>query len=163
MDVRDNPGGNSNACLKILNALNMRPGEYGSIIRFSKPASEQCGYLRKSGEITFKPINNAKQNKNIELIVVENENTFSSATMLAVWVQDGHLGKIIGQPSGNSPSSYGDVIQFQLNNSKLFGIVSYKQWIRPDIDKTNQKELIPDIVVPANKDALEAAIDTLKG
>ncbi len=162
IDVRDNPGGNSEVCLAILNALGMKPGEYGRVIRFSKPASEQVSYLRQDGDVTTAPNNNAIPNKNIQLEVLTNEQTFSSATMLAVWVQDGHLGKIIGQPSGNSPSSYGDIIRFQLNNSRLFGSVSHKQWIRPDITKTNQNELIPDIVVPNDKDALNIAINSFK-
>jgi hypothetical protein len=159
VDVRDNPGGNSDACKEILNALGMRTGTYGGIVRFSKPASQQRGYLRQSGGVSFKANNDAKPNNKIQLYVITNENTFSSATMLAVWVQDGHLGKIVGSPSANSPSSYGDVINFQLNNSKLYGIVSHKQWIRPDVNKINQKELVPDIPVPDSGDALATALD----
>lgn len=158
VDVRDNPGGNSDACLQILNALDMTPGVYGRVIRFSKPASEQNGYLRKSGKMVSEPVDSAKRNPNIKLTVLTNENTFSSAAMLAVWVRDGRLGKIVGQPSSNKPSSYGDIIHFQLNNSRLCGIVSHKQFTRPDITQTDQTELTPDIVVPPDGDALKAAL-----
>ena len=43
IDVRGNPGGDSNACLRILEALGMREPYYGSVIRFSKEAKEQGG------------------------------------------------------------------------------------------------------------------------
>lgn len=154
VDVRDNPGGSSLVCTKILNALGMEPGTYGSVTRFSRPAQEQRGYLRSGGAVTIASNNNAKPNDTLQLRVITNENSFSSATMLAVWTQDGHLGKVVGQPSANMPSSYGDVIMFQLNNSKLYGTVSYKQWTRPDIAKTSEPELVPDILVPENDDAM---------
>lgn len=34
VDARNDPGGDSNACLTVLKALNMSPGEYCSVIRF---------------------------------------------------------------------------------------------------------------------------------
>ena len=37
-----------------------------------------------------------------------------------------------------SPSSFGDIICFQLENSKLKGSVSHKKWIRPDIHKDKE-------------------------
>ncbi len=158
IDVRDNPGGNSLACSKLLRALGMEEGQYGSVIRFSPEASEQRGYIRTSGSVIFKPDNQAKPNKRIDLYVLVNRNTFSSANMLAVWVQDGKLGKIAGQSPANAPSSYGDILYFKLKNSGLFGTVSHKKWTRPDTAKDEQTELIPDIPVPEDGDALAAVL-----
>lgn len=82
--------------------------------------------------------------------------------MFAVFVRDGNLGTIIGRASSNSPSSYGDIIQFQLENSKLIGQVSHKKWIRPDISKEDEKVLEPDIYVDYGEDLLERALKEIK-
>ena len=79
--------------------------------------------------------------------------------MLAVWVSDGNLGKIIGRPSSNMPSNYGNVLNFQLKNSKLLGQISHTKWIRPDISKNKEMVLEPDIYVEYGDDILERAID----
>lgn len=158
LDVIDNPGGNSMACSMILEALDMVPGNYGAVIRFSPLAQEQRGYLRKSGSIEYKSSNKAVKNEDINLYVLTNEVTFSSAQMLCVWVSDGDLGTLVGRPSSNKPSSYGDVLTYQLKNSNLIGQVSYKKWRRPDVSKDNEPILEPDIYVEYGDDILEAAL-----
>lgn len=162
IDLEDNSGGNSLACYKILEALKITPGSYGSVIRFSELAQEQRGYLRKSGSVEFKSNNEASPNNNINLYVITNENTFSSAQMLSVWVSDGNLGTIVGRPSSNKPSSYGDIIYFQLGNSKLKGCVSHKKWIRPDITKDKESILNPDIYVDYGEDSLEKVLEKIR-
>lgn len=163
IDVRDNPGGSSDACLALLRAMGMEPGSYGGTVRFSGPAADQRGYVRRSGFLRFDPGSRSVPNPDVRLCVVTNEKTFSSATMLAVWVRDGHLGKVVGRPSGNKPSSYGDVILFQLANSRLYGSVSHKQWLRPDASRNDRPELVPDVTVPDGGDSLKAAADLLNG
>lgn len=162
IDVEDNPGGNSLACTKILEALKITPGSYGSVIRFSELAQEQRGYIRKSGSVKFKSNNDVSPNNNINLYIITNENTFSSAQMLAVWVSDGKLGTIVGRPSSNKPSSYGDIIYFQLDNSKLKGSVSHKKWVRPDITKDKENTLEPDIYVEYGEDSLKKVLEKIK-
>lgn len=157
IDVRGNGGGSSTACENLLRAMSMSYGEYGSTTRYSTPASQQRGYLRRSGSYTVVRNNTSVKNNKVHLYVLTDAGTFSSATMLGVWVQDGHLGKVVGQPSANAPSCYGDIIEFQLNNSKLFGSVSHKIWLRPDAS-ANQNELVPDVPVPDGQDALETAL-----
>lgn len=158
VDVRGNGGGNSDVCKDILEALGMEPGEYGVLVRYSKPAQAQNGYLHSSGVYRMASNNAAKPNSHIQLRVLTDAGTFSSATMLAVWVQDGRLGKIVGQPSANMPSNYGDNIYFTLNNSGLQGSVSHKQWLRPDSSKDAERELTPNIQTPDGADALQAAL-----
>lgn len=158
VDVTDNPGGNSMACSMILDALDMVPGRYGSVIRFSPLAQEQRGYLRKNGSIEYKRSNEAVKNEDINLYILTNEVTFSSAQMLCVWVSDGNLGTIVGRPSSNMPSNYGDVLSYQLSNSKLIGQVSHKKWTRPDIRKDDEPILEPDIYVEDGEDILDAAL-----
>ena len=113
---------------------------------------EPSGYYEQAPDAAA-----AKRNPEINLVVLTDYSTYSSATMLAVFTQDGKLGKIIGQPSSNSPSAYGDVLDFKLKNSGLTIGVSYKRFIRPDT-KADQRMLQPDILVPLGEDALQSAL-----
>ena len=56
---------------------------------------------------------------------------------------------------GNMPSSYGDILYFQMPNSLLIFTVSYKYFIRPDATKSNLP-LLPDVQVPAHETLEEA-------
>ena len=85
--------------------------------------------------------------------------TFSSATMLLVFVRDAGLGTIIGEPSANMPSAYGDIIYFTLDNSHVWGTISHKRFIRPD-GENEERMLIPDIQTEP-EDALEEALKYL--
>lgn len=162
VDVADNPGGNSQACSMILEALNINPGHYGGVIRFSPLAQEQRGYLRKSGYIKYKNNNVAVENEDINLYVITNENTFSSSQMLAVWVSDGKLGTIVGRPSSNMASCYGDILTFQLENSKIKGQISHKKWTRPDKTKDDERVLDPDFYVEYGEDILEKTMKVIE-
>ncbi|SCJ93353.1 C-terminal processing peptidase [uncultured Clostridium sp.] len=162
VDVADNPGGNSQACSMILEALNINPGYYGGVIRFSPLAQEQRGYLRKSGYVKHKNNNISVENEDINLYVITNENTFSSSQMLAVWVSDGDLGTIVGRSSSNMPSCYGDILTFQLENSKIKGQISHKKWTRPDKTKDDERVLNPDVYVEYGEDILEKTMEVIE-
>ena len=64
--------------------------------------------------------------------------------MMAVFVRDGKLGKIVGEASSNNPCSYGDIIYYSLPNSKINGTISHKQFIRPDASLKKERMLVPD-------------------
>lgn len=162
IDVRYNPGGSSMVCSKILDAMKIKPGSFGSIIRFSPLAQKYRGYLRKSGYIKIEGENTSVKNDDINLYVITNESTFSSAQWLATWVKDGKLGTIVGQSSSNMPSSYGDALLFQLENSKLEGQISFKKWTRPDETKDNERALEPDVKVNYGEDPLEKVLELIK-
>ena len=162
IDVRDNPGGASRASNMLLDSVKIKPGHFGSIIRFSPLAQERYGYLRKSGFISYDRSNDVVRNEDINLYILTNEQTFSSAQWLATWVKDGELGTIVGRPSRNMPSSFGDVLQFQLKNSKLDGQISYKKWTRPDETKDGERVLEPDVYVDYSEDALSKTIELIK-
>lgn len=160
IDVRGNMGGDSNACLRILEAMGMREPYYGSVIRFSKEAKEQGGVPIDHGIIETKGSTlMAKANEDVQLIVLSDHITFSSATMLCVWVRDGKLGKIVGEPSTNEPNSYGDILMFQLENSGLVMSVSYKKFTRPD-SSNNEDMLVPDVQT-SSEDAYDKAVELL--
>jgi hypothetical protein len=75
---------------------------------------------------------------------------------MAVWVQDGDFGIIIGEPSSNAPSAFGDMLNFTLPRTRIDVRVSYSRFVRPDVD-ADQATLVPDIAVPSDQ-ALEAAL-----
>lgn len=158
IDIQNNPGGNSNAGKILLETLGMTTGSYGCVIRMSDLAQNRYGYIRNWGHISFKGNNRSIRNKDLELFILMNEYSYSSATMLATWVSDGNLGTIVGRPSSNSPSCYGDILNFQLPHSRIKGIVSYKKWIRPDKTKDRDNILETDIYVDYSNDALETVL-----
>lgn len=102
----------------------------------------------------------AKRNEKIKLVVLTDEGTFSSATMMAVFVKDGCLGTIIGRPSKNSASNYGDILPYQLPDSGIIVGISYKRFLRPDTE-ADPKVVMPDIVTEYGQDILQTAIDYL--
>ena len=160
IDVRENGGGNSNACVRLLEAMDMKAPQYDMVIRYSKDAKEQRGYLRSNGMYRWNAKSDGKQNEEIDLVVLCDRYTFSSATMMCVYVRDGKLGTIIGEPSSNMPNAYGDILYFVLPNSHLYGTVSHKQFIRPD-ETNNERMLVPEIQT-TSEDAYDAAVKYLK-
>ncbi|MBD5484452.1 MAG: hypothetical protein HDR18_02825 [Lachnospiraceae bacterium] len=159
IDARGNGGGNSNACKRLLGAMGMKGPGYDMLIRFSDEASEQVGYLRDSGTFRWNGSAKCTVNDNVRLVVLCDRYTFSSATMLCVWVRDGKLGTIIGEASSNTPSSYGDILYMSLPNSHILATVSHKQFIRPDENNT-ERALTPDIQTSPDG-AYQSAIDFL--
>ena len=93
IDVRDNRGG-FGGMHKIVKAMGMNP-KLRRYIRYSDLASKQRN-VRSEGFMQYDPDKTkAKRNENIQLVVLTNEITYSSATMMAVFVQDGYLGTVI--------------------------------------------------------------------
>ena len=163
IDVRDNGGGNSIVGRKLLAAMDMDVPSYGSYTRNSELSAKQ-----RSGsgglELVFneRDASTAKSNDDISLAVLTNDITFSSATMLGVWVQDGGLGTIIGQPSSNSPNAFGDMLYIRLPESGIDLPISHRQFLRPD-PEADPATLHPDIFVELGDDALEIALEYLSG
>ena len=161
IDARGNPGGDSEACSLLLNELGMSVPDMTVICRYSSFAAEQRGYTEKEGIATYKESIEVEESGNsIELVVLSDKYTFSSATLLCTWVRDGKLGKIIGEASSNQPNAYGDILVFTLKNSKLEIGIPHKKFIRPDQYK-EENMLVPDIETSA-EDAYQQGIEYLK-
>lgn len=161
IDIRDNGGGDSIVGEKLLDAMGMSVPSYGCYIRFSELSEKQRGESGGEEVVYYEPTTkSAQSNNNISLSILTNNNTFSSATILGVWVQDGKLGNVIGQPSSNSPTSYGDMLSFHLPVSGIDFSISHKKFLRPDSD-ADPTTLHPDILAESNEDALELALDYL--
>ena len=157
IDVRGNGGGNSNACTRLLSAMGMGAPQYDMLVRYSPLARQQRGYLRTDGQFHFRGSNApVKRNEQVRLAVLCDRDTFSSATMMCVYVRDGGHGVLIGEPSSNMPSAYGDILSFSLIHSHVNGVISHKQFIRPDENNT-ERMLMPDVLVDP-KSAYDAAM-----
>ncbi|HHX69665.1 MAG TPA: hypothetical protein GX708_16665 [Gallicola sp.] len=162
IDLRHNGGGNSEAGRFLLEAMDMAPPSYGSLVRLGPLYTEKAENIKRAeGFIEYKAnLSDSIKNSSINLVVLTSIETFSSATMFGVWVQDGQLGTIIGQASKNAPNAYGDMLIFDLPNTKLSLEVSYKYFIRPD-ENNSKDTLKPDILVPFEEDSLDVAINFL--
>lgn len=163
IDVRDNPGGNSYANEIIFQSLKIKPGYFGGTERYSKEVSSFIKSKPQTGSDSFERSNDVVKNENIELYVLMNENSFSSAQWLATIVSDGELGTLVGKPSRNTPSSYGNAIPFKLDNTNIQGQMSFTKWLRPDENKDDVKVLEPHIKIEDGEDALEKTLEIIKG
>lgn len=160
IDVRGNGGGNSNACTRLLNAMGMQAPQYDMLVRYSPLAHQQRGYLRTEGQYRFRGSNTpVKRNEQVKLAVLCDRYTFSSATMMCVYVRDGGHGVLIGEPSSNMPSAYGDILSFSLPQSHVNGVISHKQFIRPD--ETNTERMLEVDIAVDPQTAYEAAMEWL--
>ena len=152
VDLRGNGGGNSwvaNEFFKYLDVEEYR--SWNSAVRFG-------WYLLKNEDISYQ---NRKKPQVFsgDLYVVTDTWTYSAAMDFAMMVADNDLGMIVGKPSGNLPDSYGDLLRFQLPNSKLPMYVSYKKWCRIDQTKAGQP-IMPDVEA-ASAEALEKVYELL--
>ena len=144
VDLRNNSGGNSAVIEEFI--------KYVDIDNYKAFSS-----VARYGPYTFKN-SNEKHNKKYNdflykgnIYVLSSSKTFSSGMMFSVTLQDNNIAKVIGEPSSNSPCSYGDVINFCLPNSKLLLKTSYKKFIRPDTAVANESIQRVDYNVKSNE------------
>lgn len=145
VDLRRNGGGNSEVANEFIRYLPIdKYTNFGRKIRM-----KYWIFNSNVKSIPNKKYENLLYDGNV--YVLTSKSTFSSATQFAVLLRDNNLCKIIGEPSGNKPSAYGDVLSFQMPNSKLAFTVTYKQFYRPDVSRDKDKVLVPDYYVNADK------------
>ncbi len=80
-----------------------------------------------------------------KLIFITGNGTFSSAGDMVTIAYDNNLGMVIGEPMGQKPTSYGDILYFTLPNSGIEGSVSHKVFKRPMRSRSSEKTIYPDI------------------
>lgn len=153
VDLCDNGGGNSWVANEFLRYIDVDEyASWDSAVRYG-------WYLYKNKNVRYQ---NEKKPQVFsgDIYVLTNIFTYSSAMDFAMLIRDNHLGIIIGETSGNLPDSYGDILDFQMPNSKLAVSISFKRWYRLDQSKSGQP-LTPDIEVEDNK-ALEKAYEEIE-
>lgn len=155
IDLRQNSGGNSMVVDEFFRYLdvdqvatfggaNIRFGPYLAKFSVGAQPNEKFTDLTYTGKI----------------YILTSPKTFSSATDFGAAISDNRLGEIVGETSGNMPTSYGDVLAFMTPNTQLIFYVSHKQFFRVDQSK-NDLPLIPDYEVPADQ-ALEKVLELVK-
>jgi len=153
VDVRRNGGGDSKVIDEFIHYLNVESyTTYGGTVRYSSQARAQRGYGRRRGSREF-PQERRVNNPDPTLVfdgavyVLTSTATFSSGSWFATILGDNDLATIVGEPTGNAPSSYGDILRFQAPNSKLLFTVSHKYWQRPDPGRDPSDALYPDLSI----------------
>ncbi|QZE13632.1 hypothetical protein K4L44_13810 [Halosquirtibacter laminarini] len=82
-----------------------------------------------------------------KVVFIQNSNTYSSAGMLITTAMDNNIGIVIGDKSSYKPCSCGDLLSFELPNTKIKGFVSHKIFKRPNISQCNIECLVPDVLL----------------
>lgn len=143
VDLRGNGGGNSSVADEFLT--------YIDVEKYNRwDCDIRLGWLlwrKRPGMMTNRRKNNPFGGN---LYVLTDVNTYSSAMDFAMLIKDNNIGELIGETSGNMPNSYGDIVYFQLPNTKLGLIVSFKKWYRVDMTK-NEEPLTPDYEVDSQR------------
>lgn len=154
VDVRSNTGGNSQCLNELMTYIDVDTYEdYSGDVRGSWQAWLQRGILfSKSAQPSIK--NNEKRSNAFdgEIVVLTSGYTFSSGNWFAVVLKDNGLATIVGEPTGNMPTSYGDTLRFQLNNSGIHVNMAFKKWHRPNEQADGEDSLYPDVSIPARLD-----------
>ena len=158
IDIRNNPGGNSELADYLISAIYSKPYKANSKILI-KRSEQYYTYMRGYFSWWFKPflifikqINDYKQTPigmvyedikgfknpinikyrfkgNIYLLI--NSNTFSTALGFATVIKDYNIGHIIGEQTKSEVNEFGDIYPFDLPNSGLWVWTSAKRYIRP--------------------------------
>jgi hypothetical protein len=171
VDLRRNAGGNSAVVDEFLRYLDVdRYTRFGMELRNSAEARAQrtdlalFGWIGQNKREPTKVKNpRVKQPFHGELYVLTSKTTFSSGNWFAVIVRDNQLGKVVGEPTGNAPSSYGDRLAFTLSNSGLAYGISYKYWRRPDPKRDPAGSIVPDRLIPTTREHIIAGTDPVRG
>ncbi|MCL2498135.1 MAG: S41 family peptidase [Symbiobacteriaceae bacterium] len=154
-DVRDNPGGVSTFWQHFFSYLQLDPGLYGKIERYSQLNTRNPNIMGASlQEPQVAPL----QDNPWEIVVLTNENSYSGAVWLATMLHDGGLGTVIGREPGSSPTMFGNPVEFILPHTALRGVISSSFFIRPNplYDLTGDQLVAKTI--PYGEDILEAAL-----
>jgi hypothetical protein len=190
LDLRDNGGGSSLVGERLLSAMGVElQGEPGKIWRFSDVYTDFVEFILEIGFFhgdmveqveemilefrelypepgyTFTPSYLAiPDNPNdVFVSVLTNIESYSAATMIAYMIQDSRLGNVIGTPSRNAPSSFGEgMFLFLLPDSYLSQIFVSTAWFLRLDQNAPQHTVVPDILVE-DDDALYAAVEFLRG
>lgn len=154
IDISRNGGGNS---LIIEELLKYFPIEtytnYGTSIRY------------RLFDLNYQPreVKNKVYDELIfegQVYLITSPNTFSSAAMLTAIFKDNQLGVIYGEPMGNQPSMYGDILQYQLKNSGFPITLTYKFFTRPNGVITDET-IMPDVLINS-EDAYQKILEDIR-
>lgn len=94
-----------------------------------------------------------------EVYVLVSPTTFSSAQLFTALLQDNHLGLVVGEPTGNATSFYGDQLWLDIPHTELRFSMGASWLARPDPTRPDEATLTPDVVVPTTRQDMLDGID----
>ncbi|WP_281515152.1 S41 family peptidase [Phocaeicola sartorii] len=164
VDMRYNGGGNSLLGNMLLEALNIHLSDIESYRTYIRPSSFLKEFypflLDKSAEMNDKTLAEQNQDRRMgkevplskhkytgKVVFIQGQNTFSSANYLLTTVKDNHLFPIIGMPTSQKPTCYGDIIPISLPFTGTKGYVSHSFFRRPDSLLDEETTLMPDTLI----------------
>ncbi|MCM1334855.1 MAG: S41 family peptidase [Bacteroides sp.] len=154
VDLRGNSGGQSwvaNEFIRYLDVDSWRDGGMkwrlgGFLLDFPPSETEN----ERIADLTFKG----------DVYILTSASSFSSAMLYALYFKDNSLGTIVGEPPGNAPNGYGEIVTFRLPGSGLFLQCSTKRFTRPD---TAAEGLLIEPDVPCLAEEAEKTLFRLIG
>ena len=81
-----------------------------------------------------------------EVTFIQGQNTFSSANYLLTLIKDNALFPIIGTPTSQKPTCFGDVLCVKLPYTQTKGYISHSYFVRPD-EQNQETSLLPDSLI----------------
>lgn len=145
IDLRNNSGGNTQVINFFMQYIDVKEYKiFGNVY-----VRHGSALIKSESQKINNTFNNGLRFKG-NIYALTSTMTFSAAMDFATTIKDNNIGKLIGDVPGNMPSCYGDILEYQLPNSKLIFRVSYKYFER--IDETKKDEpLIPDYQINADE------------
>ena len=164
VDLTDNEGGYSLAAKQLDAALGIEKAPLYTVnIRFSPLAKERYGYIRSNGSMSVKRGNSkVVRDENLHIYILTDEETFSMAQKFTVNLSDAGVATVIGRPSRQGTSFYGNPAEFQLQNSRIYGRITTDVTIRNNKDKIHEPILQPDVYVNKTEDIVQTAVDYIR-
>jgi hypothetical protein len=169
IDVRRNGGGDSSVVNELLRYVDVE--QYtgcGAVVRWSdeakakvKGAAKLTVLVQRYPQVRL-PNSRVPEPFRGQVFVLTSKATFSSGNWFAFLLQDNKIAKVVGEPTGNAASSYGDIIGLRLAHSGLSYTVSYKQWQRPDPTRDPADCVTPDIPVAVTRQHIIDGVDPVR-
>lgn len=95
----------------------------------------------------------------VDLYVLVDGGTFSSAALFAGLVRDNGLGMLVGEPTGNSASFNASEIHLDVPHLPYFLNLSTARLLRPDANAGPAQTLLPDVLAAVTPASLAAGTD----
>ena len=92
-----------------------------------------------------------------DVFVLTSGTTFSSANLFAGVVQNNGLGRVVGTPTGNTPTSWGSVLEFAVPQTDLVLYLTTSATILQA--SSNANAVVPDVMVATTRDDILAGRD----
>ena len=156
IDLRDNRGGNNLLGNDLFQYISHVPYKF-----------EDKVLIREKGKIkVFNHIELFELEKNPlrfdgKVYLLINHQTFSSAAEFSWAFKHYKIGKVIGEETGGLNICFGDTKKIQLEHTKIYAQVSFKEFYSVGADKKDIHGTLPDYKVASDK-ALDTAIHLIE-